>query len=182
MNDRVPLTERTVELTRIFDAPIERVFAAWTDARHLARWFGPRGFAVHSVEAEARPGGVIRLCTRSPDGKDYWVRGVYRELEPPRRLVIVSTADDARGAPALDERVEVTFAEEHGRTRLFLRASAAGVSEAAKRMLRGMQRMWSEVVGRLDAHLETGAAPRAAAPRRGRRGARRDPPGRRFAG
>jgi uncharacterized protein YndB with AHSA1/START domain len=85
MNGPAPLMmERTVELTRVFDAPPERVFAAWTDPRHLARWFGPRGFTVHSCEVEARPGGLFRLCSRSPDGKDYWVRGVYRELLPPR--------------------------------------------------------------------------------------------------
>ena len=153
MNGPAPLTERTVELTRVFDAPPERVFAAWTDPRHLAGWFGPRGFTVHSCEVEARPGGMFRLCTRSPDGKDYWVRGVYRELVPPRRLVIASTADDETGLPALDELVEVSFSGERGRTRLFLRASAAGASARASAMLRGMATMWSQTVERLAGHV-----------------------------
>lgn len=161
MNDRVPMAERTIELTRVFDARLEHVFAAWTDPVHLGHWFGPNGFKVHSCEIEARPGGLFRLCTRSPEGKDYWVRGVYRELEPPRRLVIESTADDEHGVPALEEVVEVTLAEEEGRTRLFLRASAAGAGPAATRMLRGMPQMWSEVVGRLDAHLGSGRRKRA---------------------
>jgi uncharacterized protein YndB with AHSA1/START domain len=153
MNERTALTERTVELTRTFDAPLERVFAAWTDPRHLAHWFGPKGFTVHSCEAQARPGGVFRLCTRSPEGKDYWVRGVYRELIAPRRLVIASTAADEHGVPALEELVEVTLTDEDGRTRLALRASAAGAGAQATAMLRGMGRMWNQIVGRLDAHL-----------------------------
>jgi uncharacterized protein YndB with AHSA1/START domain len=153
MNERAPLTERTVELTRIFDAPPERVFAAWTEPRHLARWFGPAGFTVHSCEIEARPGGVFRLCTRSPEGKDYWVRGLYRELVPPRRLVIASTADDERGVPALEELVEVTLTDEDGRTRLALRATAAGASPQATLMLKGMGRMWNQTVEKLDKHL-----------------------------
>lgn len=156
MNERAQLTERTVELTRVFDAPPERVFAAWTDARHLVRWFGPKGFTVHSCQAEARQGGVFRLCARSPDGKDYWVRGVYRELEPPRRLVIASTADDERGAPALQELVEATFTDEDGRTRLWLRVTAAGASAPAAAMLKGMGRMWGQTVEKLDEHLKPG--------------------------
>jgi uncharacterized protein YndB with AHSA1/START domain len=154
MNGPAPLMmERTVELTRVFDAPPERVFAAWTDPRHLARWFGPRGFTVHSCEVEARPGGLFRLCSRSPDGKDYWVRGVYRELLPPRRLVIASTAEDESGLPALDERVEVSFSDKQGRTRLVLRASACGSSARAAAMLKGMGAMWNQAVERLAGHV-----------------------------
>ena len=156
MNERTQLSERTVELERVFDAPPERVFVAWTDPRHLAHWFGPHGFTVHSCEVEARPGGVFRLCTRSADGKDYWVRGVYQELAPPRRLVIASTADDEHGRPALEERGEVTFTDEDGRTRLALRATAAGASPQAMAMLKGMGRMWNQTVARLGQHLGPG--------------------------
>jgi uncharacterized protein YndB with AHSA1/START domain len=156
MNPRSTPAQRTVELTRVFDAPRERVFAAWTQPRHLAQWFGPSGYAVHSCQVQARPGGIFRLCSRSPDGKDYWVRGVYQELEPPGRLVIVSTADDEYGHPALEERVEVTLADEDGHTRLVLRASAAGTGAQAEWMLRGMGQMWSQTVRKLDEHLASG--------------------------
>ncbi len=145
--------ERTIELTKVFAAPCERVFAAWTEPRRLARWFGPSGYTVHSCQAQARPGGIFRLCTRSPEGKEYWVRGVYEELDPPRRLVIVSTADDEFGRPALEERVEVTLLDEDGRTRLVVRASAAGAGERAGWMLKGMGQMWEQTVRKLDEHL-----------------------------
>lgn len=141
--------EYTVNAERVFDAPRERVFAAWTRAEHLAHWFGPAGFVIHSVEADARPGGAFRLCMRAPGGKDYRVRGSFRELAPPERLVIHCFADDARGVQRLEEVITVSLADEGGRTRLRLRATAAGAGPEAEAMLSGMERGWSETLDRL---------------------------------
>ena len=148
------MKERTVEITRVFDAPRERVFAAWTKAEHLARWFGPKGFTIHSCEADPRPGGLFRLCMRSPQGQDYWVRGVYREIVAPERLVITCTAEDEKGIPRLEEVIDVTFAEQDGKTRLGLKATASGPSAEAAAMLEGMPKGWAQTVNRLDAHLK----------------------------
>ena len=139
----------TVNAVRVYDAPRENVFAAWTRAEHLAHWFGPRGFTIHSCEADARPGGLFRLCMRSPEGEDYWVRGSYREVAAPERLVIQCTADDARGVQRLEETITVSFASEGGRTRLTLRATAAGTGPEAAGMLRGMEQGWGETLERL---------------------------------
>ena len=79
------MREKTVDLTRVFQAPRERVFECWTRAEHLQHWFGPKGFTIHSCETDARPGGVFKLCMRAPDGKDYWVRGEFREVAAPSR-------------------------------------------------------------------------------------------------
>ena len=141
--------EHAVNAVRLYDAPRERVFAAWTRAEHLAHWFGPRGFTIHSCEADARPGGVFRLCMRSPDGVDYWVRGAYREVVAPERLVVQCSADDAAGVQRLDEVITVQFADEGGRTRLTLHATASGTGPEAARMLRGMEQGWSETLERL---------------------------------
>jgi uncharacterized protein YndB with AHSA1/START domain len=141
--------ERTVRATRLYDAPRERVFAAWTRAEHLAHWFGPQGFSIHSCEADPRPGGVFRLCMRSPEGDDYWVRGTYREVVAPERLVVHCTADDANGIKRLDEVITVTLAGEGGKTRLTLHATAAGTGPEAAAMLRGMEQGWSETLERL---------------------------------
>ena len=146
--------ESTVSLTRVFDAPRERVFAAWTDARQLERWFGPRGFTLHSAEADPRPGGMFRLCLRSPQGKDYWVRGLYREVVAPERLVISCTAEDEKGIPRLEEIISVSFADEGGRTRLSLNATAGGTGPEAEAMMAGMPRGWNQTVSRLDEHLK----------------------------
>jgi uncharacterized protein YndB with AHSA1/START domain len=141
--------EHTVNAVRVLDAPRERVFAAWTRAEHLAHWFGPRGFTIHSCEADARPGGLFRLCMRAPDGSDYWVRGSFREVAPPARVVIHCFADDARGVQRLEEVITVSLADEGGKTRLTLQATAGGTGPEAAGMLRGMEQGWSETLDRL---------------------------------
>lgn len=147
------MNQRTVEITRLVDAPRERVFAAWTRAEQLARWFGPKGFTVPSCEADPRPGGAFRLVMRSPDGKDYRVRGSYREVVAPERLVIACTADDEKGIARLEEIINVTFTERAGKTTLTVHATASGLSDRAAAMLKGMQQGWAETVDRLGAHL-----------------------------
>ena len=147
-------TERSVAITRLFDAPRERVFAAWTQAKHLAHWFGPKGFTVPSCEADARPGGVFRLCVRSPEGKDYWVRGEYRTVVAPEHLLIACTADDENGVPRLEETIDVKFIEQRGRTEVRLLATARGPSPEAAPMLDGMPAVWAQTFTRLGTHLK----------------------------
>ena len=141
--------ERELVLTRIFDAPRERVFEAWTRAEHLARWWGPKGFTVPSCEADPRPGGALRLCMRSPDGKDYWMRGSYREVAAPERLVIAFTADDENGVERLEGIVEITFATQGRGTKLRLKTTARGASAEAAAMLEGMEAGWTQSLERL---------------------------------
>ena len=94
---RAKRREYVVSTTRFYAVARERVLQSWTRAEHLAHWFGPRGFTVHSVEADPRPGGAFRLIMRAPDGRDYRVRGGFREVVPPERLVIDCRADAERG-------------------------------------------------------------------------------------
>ena len=143
----------SVVMTRIIDAPRSRVFEAWTRAEHLAHWFGPAGFTVHSCEADARAGGVFRVCLRSPQGRDYWVRGEYREVAAPERLVIACAADDEQGLERLREPIQVTFAEEAGRTKLTVDVAASGPTPRAAELMEGMDQMWADTVHRLDGHL-----------------------------
>jgi len=147
---------RTVDITRVFDAPRERVFAAWTRAEQLARWFGPKGFTVASCEADPRSGGAFRLVMRSPDGKDYPVRGSYLEVVAPERLVIACTADDDKGITRLEEVINVTFTERAGKTTLTVHATASGPTAEAAAMLEGMPKGWAQTVDRLGAHIKQG--------------------------
>lgn len=148
------MNEHTVELERVFEAPRERVFECWTRAEHLTHWFGPKGFVIHSCETDPRPGGIFKLCMRAPDGKDYWVRGEFREVQAPSRLVIICSADDDKGVERLHEIIDVTFTEALGRTTVALNAKARGPSDEAAAMLKGMDKGWAQTVDRLGAHLK----------------------------
>ena len=148
-----PVNEQTVTLTRVFDAPRARVFECWTRAEHLQHWFGPKGFTIHSCETDPRPGGVLKFCMRAPDGEAYWVRGEYREVVPPERLVIACTLDDEQGVARLEEIIDVAFEQSGSRTRLLLNSTARGVGAVAARMLSGMQKGWAQTVDRLSVLL-----------------------------
>ena len=82
--DRDP---RAIIGTREFDAPRELVFAAWTDPKHLAQWWGPNGFSTTTMSFELRPGGVWRFVMHGPDGRDYQNRITFDEIAPPERIV-----------------------------------------------------------------------------------------------
>ena len=82
--------EGTVALTRVFDAPRVLVWKAWTDPKMLAQWFGPRGFTSSVPQLEVRVGGALRIVMHGPDGNDYPMKGVFREVVPPQRLVFTT--------------------------------------------------------------------------------------------
>jgi uncharacterized protein YndB with AHSA1/START domain len=113
--------QRELLITRIFDAPRQLVFKAWTEPEHLARWWGPAGFSIISFNGEVRSGGAWRRTMRSPEGSVFPKHGVYRDIAPPERLVFTYVSDDAEGNPGPETLVTVTFADLGGRTRLTLR-------------------------------------------------------------
>ena len=80
--------DREIVITRVVDAPRELVWQAWTEPGHLGRWRGPRAFTNPTCELDLRPGGAYRLVMRSPDGVDYPLKGFYREIVAPGRLVL----------------------------------------------------------------------------------------------
>ncbi len=80
--------DREISLTRVFDAPRELVFAAWTEPRHVAKWWGPEGFTNTIAEMDVRPGGTWRFVMHGPDGTDYRNESVYDEVVQPERLVL----------------------------------------------------------------------------------------------
>lgn len=84
-------------VTRIFDAPRELVWQAWTDPTHLMRWWGPEGFSAPTSNIDLRVGGKYHFCMRSPDGQEFWTTGVYQEVEAPERLVFTDSFADADG-------------------------------------------------------------------------------------
>jgi uncharacterized protein YndB with AHSA1/START domain len=90
-------TERLLIVERVFDAPRDLVWKAWTDPEQLAKWWGPRGWATTNYKLELKPGGVWHYCMRGPEGAESWGKGVYREIVEPERLVYYDVFSDADG-------------------------------------------------------------------------------------
>lgn len=95
-------------ITRVFDAPRELVWRSWTEPELLKKWWGPKDYTAPTVKIDLRVGGKNLLCMRSPEGKDYWSTGVYREIVPHERLVTTDSFADADG--------NVVAASEYGMT------------------------------------------------------------------
>lgn len=140
---------RQLTLTRVFDAPRELVFRAWTERERLQRWWGPRGFTNSRCEIDVRPGGAIAIDMRGPDGNVYPMRGEFREIVPPERLVFMSSAAGPDGKPMFEMLNTVTFTERNGKTELRLDVRALMVTGLAARPLQGMTQGWTETLERL---------------------------------
>ncbi len=116
-------TEGELEITRVFDAPRSLVWRCWTEAELLKQWFGPEGFTIPRCTIDLRVGGKFLLCMRSPEGRDMWLTGTYREIGPVERLVKTESPADANGSvigmPGMPLETLVTLKlEEESRTRM----------------------------------------------------------------
>lgn len=150
---------REMVLTRILGAPRSLVFKVWTDTNHVARWWGPRGFTNPVCELDVRPGGLIRIEMRGPDGTMYPMKGVFHEIVEAERLVFTSTAmEDEHGKPLLEILNTVTFEDFHGITKLTLHARLVSknfqLTPQVLAALSGMEQGWSESLYRLADELE----------------------------
>lgn len=150
---------REITITRIIDAPRDLVFEAWTEAEHIARWWGPEGFTVPECTSDPRPGGSLTIVMRGPDGADYPMTGIYREVVWPERLIVESTAVGEDGEPILEALQTVTFIDHDGKTELTVHARAVALVPRAVAMLDGMEAGWTQSLQCLDDFL-TGAADR----------------------
>jgi uncharacterized protein YndB with AHSA1/START domain len=147
-----------IVITRVVDAPREQVFKAWTEPERFARWWGPNGFTTPVCRMDVRPGGVLHYCMRSPEGRDFWGQGVYREVVAPELIVYTDTFADADGNPVepayygigaswpSEALVTVTLAVHDGKTALTLQHAVGSASDADRDMC---QQGWSESLDRL---------------------------------
>jgi uncharacterized protein YndB with AHSA1/START domain len=110
-------TEREIAMTRVFDAPRRLVFEAWTNPKHVAKWLlGPDGWTMPVCEIDLRPGGSWHFVWRKSNGTEMAMRGEYREVTPPERLV-----NTERWGPEWPETLNtLVFTEERGRTTMTL--------------------------------------------------------------
>lgn len=150
MSKRETFGEGAVEIVRVFDAPRALVWRAWTDPKMLAQWFGPRGFTSSVPELDVRVGGGLRIVMHGPDGNDYPMKGVFREVRPPERLVFTNIAVDKDGNHLLEGETTVTLTEKSGKTTLTLKTFAVGKVPIAPQMLAGMEAGWTQSIDKLE--------------------------------
>jgi uncharacterized protein YndB with AHSA1/START domain len=125
-------SEREVVVTRVFDAPRELVWEAWTDPKHVVNWWGPRGFTTTIEEMDVRPGGVWKHVMHGPDGTDYPNRSVFTEVVKPERIVY-SNAGGRKDGPGASFEGRWTFdAVEGSRTRVTIRMIFVSAAERAR--------------------------------------------------
>jgi uncharacterized protein YndB with AHSA1/START domain len=160
--------EKAFVIARIFDAPCEAVWKAFTEPERLKRWWGPKGFTVERCTVDLRPGGLFHYCLRSPDGQAMWGRFVYREIVPPQRLAyVVSFSDEMGGvtrhpmhrAWPLEMTSTTEFAEEHGKTKATVRWAPLNATEEERRTFEeghdSMRQGWGGTFDQLAAYLAT---------------------------
>jgi len=152
-------------LERVFDAPRELVFKAFSEAEHLKHWWGPRGWVLKVCNVDFRPGGIWHYCMKCVDdnqgeffGYESWGKAVYREIEEPERVVYTdyfsdAEGNEAEGMPASDSTM--LFLEHEGKTKLVSKTLYES-EEALKTVLdMGMEQGIAETWDRLEEHLES---------------------------
>jgi uncharacterized protein YndB with AHSA1/START domain len=140
------VTGREITITRVYDAPRELVWKAWTEPEQLARWWGTHGWSTRlsTVVMDVRPGGTFRLTSvRDADGSEMDTEAVYREVVEPERLAFAELPRDdchegAVGAVTFtdlgDGRTEMVFRTTMWTTEEIRRTSRAGLESAFDRL------------------------------------------------
>ena len=89
--------QNDIEIRRVFNIPVNKVWQALTVPEYFKKWYGPEGFTCPSSTMEAKKGGKYLNCMRGPDGKEYWSTGVVNEFIPDKKLVITDSFSDPKG-------------------------------------------------------------------------------------
>jgi len=118
MNDVA--SETTLRLERLIPSPPELLFALWTEPAQLVRWWAPEGYEASVNDLDTRPGGSWRVTMRRADGGVVVTSGIYRIVEPPRRLTFTWAWEDESGARGHETEVVVSFEAAPGGTRVVL--------------------------------------------------------------
>jgi uncharacterized protein YndB with AHSA1/START domain len=159
---------REIAFTRVFDAPRELVWQAFTKRERMAQWWGMKGFTTRVLELDLRPGGAFLYVMRMPDGRELRGKWVYREIVAPELLVVVHFSTDDTGKPiphpydpSLPPEMLTTsrFTDHAGRTTLELRSvpinETRAQREAFNKLADAMEEGFNNSLDLLDEYLAT---------------------------
>ncbi len=168
-----PLAGKEFVISRVFDAPRDLVWSAWTQGERLAQWWGPKGCKIRVLKLEMRPGGIFHYMMEFPKPQPFlkgeseaWGRFIYREITAPERIIYINSFSDATGgitrAPfsevwPLEVLVTVTLVEKSGKTTLTLRVhpinSTTEENEAFAGIHDSMRQGYGGTMDQLSDHL-----------------------------
>ena len=148
------MDNKTLTITRVFNAPRERVWRAWTDAEELQKWWGPRGVTNPVCEWDLQPGGAINIVMLAgPElgplaGQEWPMEGKTLEVSAPERLVFEGGAI-VNGKTVMKHICTVTLEEEGDKTRMTLHIEVTETTPEAEGPLSGMEMGWNQSIDKL---------------------------------
>jgi uncharacterized protein YndB with AHSA1/START domain len=158
---------REFTISRVVNAPLARVWKAWTEEEQLKRWWGPKGNDILDVKLDLRPGGTMHYGLRSPEGLEYWGRFLFHEIVPEKRLVFVVTFADPQGNVArnpwdmvwpLEILSTVEFTDLGGKTEVTVRWIPVNATEAEEKAFDAgrdsMKQGWGGTLDQLEGQMK----------------------------
>lgn len=144
--------DRELVITRLIDAPREKLFRAWTEPELIKQWFAPQPLTTTVEKIDVRPGGSQRMVMRDPEGKEYPVRGVYLEVIPNERLVFTDAYTSAwQPSEKPFMTVVLTFDDEDGKTRYTARVLHWTIADRETHEKMGFHEGWGKCTDQLAA-------------------------------
>jgi uncharacterized protein YndB with AHSA1/START domain len=147
-----PASDRELVLTRLIDAPREKLYRAWTEPELLKQWFAPLPYTTPRAELDVRPGGASLVVMRAPDGSEFPNPGVFLEVVENERLVLTdayTSAWEPSEKPFMT--VIITFEDEGRRTRYTARVLHWTVADRDEHEKMGFHEGWGQCADQLAA-------------------------------
>jgi len=148
--------EKYITLTRIINAPVERVWQAWVNQNEVAQWWAPNGFTNPVCEVDAKVGGEFYIVMQAGSdmgamsGMKAPMKGTFTEVTPNEKLVFTNAALDEHGNHILEGVTTVTFENENSKTKLTVHTGAKGTAPGTDQMLNGMEMGWNQQLDKLE--------------------------------
>lgn len=165
MNETIS-PEGVFTITRVFNAPLDLVWEAWSQCEHLSQWWGPKGFTMHTCNIEFKPGGVWHYGMRSPQGQDIWGKFTYLSIDAKNSITLINSFSDAEGGTTrnpwipswpLETIGTMKFVEHDGKTTLTVETRPHNATEAENQEfidgMKGMEAGFGGTFDKLEAHL-----------------------------
>lgn len=153
-------------ISRTFNAPLDRVWRAWTEPEQMAQWWGPKGFKADVKSLDLKPGGTFHYLLQSPQGQEMWGRMLFREIVPKEKLVFINSFSDPQGGvtrhPMAPEwpllmHTTISFTEADGKTTVTVEwepyEASESECEAFDKGRDSMQAGWTGTFEKLEDHL-----------------------------